>query len=287
MDIKEATTLYEQWLGGKVELVPPDLDHKHEQMALGPFEFLSATCYRWAQIWQEACPELANAHVVLSLGDPHIENFGTWRDNQGRLIWGVYDFDEAFPLPWTADLLRLATSAHVAIEADYLAVGRSKACSAITQGYKDCLSRGGRPFVLAEDHDWLRKFSLSKSRNPSIFWRKLDELTLWPEPVPPSAANALTHLLPRLDLEHRIAHRTASLGSLGRQRWVALADWQGGRIAREAKALAPSAWCWGLNQTESSGGHHQRLLDTAVRVADPHLKVFGQLERSPTRAGLQ
>ena len=28
------------------------------------------------------------------------ENFGTWRDADGRLVWGVNDFDEAAVMPW-------------------------------------------------------------------------------------------------------------------------------------------------------------------------------------------
>jgi adenylate cyclase len=35
------------------------------------------------------CPELKNAPRVLCVGDIHTENFGTRRDAQGRLIWGV------------------------------------------------------------------------------------------------------------------------------------------------------------------------------------------------------
>ena len=48
---------------------------------------------------------------MLAVGDIHIENFGTWRDNDGRLIWGVNDFDEAAEMPYALDLVRLTTSA--------------------------------------------------------------------------------------------------------------------------------------------------------------------------------
>ena len=47
---------------------------------------------------------------VLAVGDLHIENFGTWRDSEGRLVWGVNDFDETWRLPYTQDLVRLTTS---------------------------------------------------------------------------------------------------------------------------------------------------------------------------------
>ena len=48
---------------------------------------------------------------MLAVGDLHVENFGTWRDADGRLCWGINDFDEADRLPYTNDLVRLAASA--------------------------------------------------------------------------------------------------------------------------------------------------------------------------------
>ena len=53
---------------------------------------------------------------MLGVGDLHVENFGTWRDAEGRLIWGINDFDEACPMPYTIDLVRLAASADLAIK---------------------------------------------------------------------------------------------------------------------------------------------------------------------------
>src|SRR5262249_20118319 len=46
----------------------------------------------------------------------HVENYGSSRDAEGRLVWGINDFDEAGPPPYTNDLVRLATSAWLAIE---------------------------------------------------------------------------------------------------------------------------------------------------------------------------
>jgi uncharacterized protein (DUF2252 family) len=36
-----------------------------------------------------------------------VNSFGTWRDLEGRLCWGVDDFDESYWLPYTNDLVRL------------------------------------------------------------------------------------------------------------------------------------------------------------------------------------
>src|ERR1035438_2556584 len=53
------------------------------------------------------------------------------------------DFDEAFPLPYTIDLVRLATSAWLAIELGHLSLGRANACAAILEGYTKGLEDGG------------------------------------------------------------------------------------------------------------------------------------------------
>lgn len=85
-----------------------------------------------------------------------MENFGTWRDKEGRLIWGLNDFDEACRLPFTNDLVRLAVSAVLAIQDHRLSIGSKAACEAILKGYTRTLREGGSPFVLGEHHGWLR-----------------------------------------------------------------------------------------------------------------------------------
>ena len=76
---------------------------------LRPTRFLRATFYRWAQAFSEIRTDMRAAHIVLSVGDLHIASFGTWRDGCGRLIWGVDDFDEAYPMPYANDLVRLGS----------------------------------------------------------------------------------------------------------------------------------------------------------------------------------
>ena len=242
--IGTATESYEKWAGGFIPLIKPDIARKHDEMAAGPFPFLRATFYRWAEIWPQLRPRDASAPEVLGVGDLHIENFGTWRDAEGRLVWGVNDFDEAAPLPYTNDLTRLATSAIIAIREASLHLSPETACIAIRRGYENALTKGGEAFVLAERHDWLRTLCASALREPVGFWKKMDALPDETEPVPDSARVALEHLLPRRDLEYKVKHRLAGLGSRGRPRFVALTNWQGGRIAREAKALMPSAVWW-------------------------------------------
>ena len=176
MKFRKATEKYEAWLGQQLTIVEPDLKLKHEAMRAARFPFLRATYYRWAQIFPEVCGELNSALKVLGVGDLHVENFGTWRDVEGRLVWGVNDFDEAYPLPYTHDLVRLAASATMAIEENHLRLDPRQAADAILEGYADALKTGGRPFVLAEGHPALREMAVHRLRDPEAYWQKLHEL---------------------------------------------------------------------------------------------------------------
>jgi uncharacterized protein (DUF2252 family) len=88
MDIWGATKSFEEWLSGQVRVVRGDLRFKHAAMGADPFSFLRATYYRWAQQFAELDAVTSRAAKVLSVGDLHLENFGTWRDKLGRLAWG-------------------------------------------------------------------------------------------------------------------------------------------------------------------------------------------------------
>lgn len=69
------------------------------------------------------CKKYTDAPVVLSAGDLYAANFGTWRDAGGQVVWGVNDFDKSAPLPYTQDLIRLATSVELASEIEELKIG--------------------------------------------------------------------------------------------------------------------------------------------------------------------
>jgi Uncharacterized protein conserved in bacteria (DUF2252) len=274
MDIQKATREYEAWLAARIPLIQADLDFKHQRMNEGAFPFLRATFYRWVQVWPQVCPELAEAPVVLGVGDLHVENFGTWRDSEGRLIWGVNDFDEACRLPYANDLVRLAASAALAVQAKRLSCDPADLCGAILAGYQESLEEGGRPFVLAEQHRWLRDLAMNDLRDPTQYWDKLEKLRT-AQGIPPAVRTCLIQALPERSLSFRVVHRRAGLGSLGRRRFTALADWRGGEIAREAKELFSSAWSWEKAKPRGQELFYQAVLDRAMRVPDPMTWIAG------------
>src|SRR6185437_14218612 len=150
--IVTATIDYEDWLSRQVDVVEADLHLKHRQMASSLFAFLRATFYRWGPLLRETCPDLVETPRVLAIGDLHVENFGTWRDKEGRLVWGVNDFDEVAEMPYAVDLVRLVTSAILAERENKLSINAADAAAAVLQGYTEFLQAGGKPFVLEESH---------------------------------------------------------------------------------------------------------------------------------------
>lgn len=275
MTIVQATRSYEMQLATQTSLVSPDLLLKHKLMRNDEFAFFRATFYRWMQCWPTVCSDLTTVPVVLAVGDLHVENFGTWLDVEGRLIWGINDFDEAYPLPYTNDLVRLAVSAKLAIMTEFLTIKPKDACDAILSGYTEGLKAEGRPFVLAERHQWLRDIATGKLRDSAGFWRRIKDLPPVKGAVPPSARAALEHLMPEPGLPYAIRRRISGVGSLGRPRYVAVADWCGGKIVREAKALVPSACVWAHDGHGTDTIQYQSVLDHAVRCRDPFVHVDG------------
>ena len=281
--ILQATESYEKWVARQVEIVPADLSLKHWHMAEAVFPFLRATFYRWAQLWPVVCQELARAPFVLAVGDLHVENFGTWRDEEGRLVWGVNDFDEAWPAAYTVDLVRLTTSAYVAITEQHLSMNKQEAREAIESGYRDCMAKDGSPYVLAEKHRWLRKVALNKLRDPIHFWRKIESCKEFRGKLPRAVHKLLEGSMPVKEPTLEMKTRVAGLGSLGHPRVLGLTAWHGAHIVREAKALTRSAWIWARREAdrgEADGGRiggeqapleQQNLINRAIRIPDPHM----------------
>jgi hypothetical protein len=274
MDIYTATKSFERWLSEQVKLVGGDLRYKHVAMCADPFSFLRATYYRWAQQFGGLDAAISRAPKVLAVGDLHLENYGMWRDALGRLAWGINDFDEAYPLPYTNDLVRLAASVLLAADLDHLRVGYKSACRAIMDGYREGMSTGGRPFVIGDEHRWFRPILEVRLHDPGLYWDKLRKLPREKADLPKGAARLIVEHLPEKRLSYTLHHRIAGLGNLGKPRFTAIAQWQGGPVAREAKALTISAAGW--VKAEMTGPYYATTLGNAVRSADPFLKVHGE-----------
>jgi len=256
---------YERWLHRQCDVVEKDLDHKHERMQKDEFTFLRATFFRWAKIIEALCPDLKDAPSVLSVGDLHVENYGTWRDAEGRLVWGINDFDEAADIPYPFDLVRLATSVRLA----KTGLDNGLVAALLLEGYRKGLAEPA-PSLLDEQESWMRPYVACSDEERRDFWH---EVRHYQEKKPPSkVASALKDVLPDGAKLERFASLRKGGGSLGRPRYVAVASWAGGLVVREAKAMVPSAWHWAHGENGKS-----RLLKVAkgeFRAFDPHLDVI-------------
>lgn len=271
-DIFESTTSYENWMRKETDVVESHLRHKHAAMKEDLFLFLKGTFFRWMELWAEFAPDSAKkAPVVLAVGDLHVDSFGTWRDREGRLVWGIDDFDEAYPLPYTNDLVRLAASVKIAIDLGALKLRLRDACEIIVQEYRKGLRSGGLPITLAEREQHLERLGVEAITPIQHFWRDLNHLPVTKEPLPSAARKALQNSLPD-HIACKIARRMAGTGSLGQPRFVAIGEWNGAYIAREAKAMVPSACVW-LNGSFRREIYSEQILKNAVRSHDPFQAV--------------
>src|SRR5262245_11234471 len=270
MDIFQSTQNYETWLRKQIQVQEADLELKHKKMAADLFPFFRATYYRWAEHWKDLCPEPASALTCLAVADLHVENFGTWRDDEGRLVWGINDFDEACPMAYTNDLVRLAASAVISMDNPDQPpdLKPGEACDAILDGYRAAVAEGGRPYVLEEKHGWLRRLATNDLRDPEQFWKKLEQAPPYGPQLPGNVQAVLKQALPQSSDVQKISARVAGLGSLGRYRFVALASRSGGYVAREAKAYVPP-----VSAGDDRTCYYKEIVSKAIRSPDPTLGI--------------
>jgi len=276
VNIVRSTRDYERWLKSELDgdIVIADIKRKHEKMREGPLPFLRATYWRWAETVLDVCPDLKTAPKVLAVGDIHIENYGTWRDIEGRLVWGVNDYDEAAEMPYALDLLRLATSAVVAAVGGMTsgAVARS-----ILRGYREGLEHP-HAFVLDQRYRRLRQEFEVPEEERAKFWQKMNpeanirRAKKKRQARPPKRfMDALHAGRPEPVCDLAFWPRTAGAGSLGRPRWVGFGLWHGAPILREAKAIVPSGW------VRAHGGSSKlRCLEISIgryRAPDPWYRL--------------
>jgi hypothetical protein len=266
MSFSKDNDAFEAWLAKQCDVVAKDVDYKHHRMKKSAFIFLRATYFRWAKKIGTLCPELMDAPKVLSVGDLHVENFGTWRDADGRLVWGVNDFDEAAVMPYPLDLVRLAASIRLSPGGS---ISNQAVAATVLKGYREGLAQP-QPALLDEGENWLRPYALGADDKPENFWK---EVAGYPKAVPPrKIAEALIANLPEDAEDVRFCSRVKGGGSLGRPRFVAIAFWRGGQVLREAKALVPSAWTW-AHGVKSQASSFLDLANGKYRAPDPFLKV--------------
>jgi uncharacterized protein (DUF2252 family) len=102
----------EQAFAGLMKADPDAFRTKFRKMAADPFAFYrGSACVFYADVagQEDRWADERTGRVWIQ-GDLHAENFGTYMDGSGMLIFDVNDFDEAFVGHFTWDLKRFAAS---------------------------------------------------------------------------------------------------------------------------------------------------------------------------------
>jgi hypothetical protein len=278
--IVKSTAAFEAWLRERTDVAEKLIEKKHRKMSDGAFPFLRATFYRWVEQWPAVCPELArrDQDVLLAVGDLHVENFGVWRDSRQRLIWGVNDFDDACELPFTSDLVRLATSAMLAASAARITVTADAICGFIIEGYRTGLVKAEPIMIPATANAPLTKLTRDTQEEPENFWQEKLDADDNPEVNRRDLPKGLEDMF-RASFRSgaratfRKQKSPGGLGSLGRRRFTAVETPRKGVYdAREAKALVPSALYWSRRQNRMPS-QTATLLQHAIRIPDPYFQV--------------
>ncbi|GGJ24936.1 DUF2252 family protein [Neoroseomonas lacus] len=272
--IVAAEAEYRAWLQGQLgrEFRAKDYERRLARMAEGPFPFLRATYWRWCDY-----PLGFSRHRrVLSVGDIHIENFGTWRDADGRLVFGVNDLDEAAVMQWPHDLVRLLASARLAAQDRVLGPGMTTMARALLAGYRHGLAER-RPVILDGTSGLWDMLVLTSVAAHQAFWAEERRDLNKRRARPPARYRAALRdaFPPGAELGEPYA-RKAGTGSLGRPRFAVIGEYRGGPVLREVKRLLPSSWSVRIGE-EPPRNRTREAASLPTRAPDPWFAVVGAI----------
>jgi uncharacterized protein (DUF2252 family) len=127
--------------------LPDMLKLKYKAMQADAFAFFRGTCHLFYQDWPSSTP-LNQAPATWVCGDLHVENFGSYRGDNGLVYFDMNDFDEAALAPCTWDVARAMTSILVGAHTLNVDAGEAqRLCRGFLEAYADALVQGRASFV--------------------------------------------------------------------------------------------------------------------------------------------
>ncbi|MDX8143139.1 DUF2252 domain-containing protein [Lentzea sp. BCCO 10_0061] len=105
-------SVLEEAFAGLMAADPAAFRHKFRRMAAEPFTFYRGSACLFYADMAELPDEWTDERTsrIWIQGDLHAQNFGTYMDSEGTLVFDVNDFDEAYLGSFTWDLRRFAAS---------------------------------------------------------------------------------------------------------------------------------------------------------------------------------
>jgi len=256
---------YEHWCDQALPFDAAARAEKHRRMAASPFAFLRASYPVWLDRFGSD-PAHDAPGVPLGVGDLHVENFGTWLAPDGE-VFGVNDYDETGPVPFTNDLVRLAASAVLAAREGHLRLSAADIAAHLWSGYRaNAGPSAGLALAGDAEGDAAAVARMWRAARPGAarFWHAIDAL---PE------ADAAGATAPAEGFTVRTArHRIAGLGSRDHVRLVLDGDLGGARAVYERKPIAPSAAAFTAGAGPVADGAAYAALLDRQRARTPGLR---------------
>ncbi|MGQ4516008.1 DUF2252 family protein [Streptomyces sp. DW26H14] len=169
---EEILAVFDTAFGELLAADPAAFQVKFRKMAASAFAFYRGTAclfYRDLEDLENGAENRAyqdeRTSRVWVHGDLHAENFGTYMDSGGRLVFNVNDFDEAYVGPFTWDLRRLAASLAL--------IGYAKALSdaqitVLVETYAAAYRERVHALAAGVGNDEVPPFTLDTARGPLL-----------------------------------------------------------------------------------------------------------------------
>ncbi len=257
-------TVYERIMAYNTGRDPERLQMKLEAMQSNPFTFLRGACHLFYEDWHMQLNALDSPNAWLC-GDLHLENFGTYKAENGLAYFDLNDFDECALAPCLWELTRLLTSLVVAADTLKLKPKQTDVLlSSMIGSYASALAMGKPKWVerktakgmiktlLASlskrtQQDFLASRTMTKGGETTLIIDKERTLKLdrTQKQVALKRFKTCMQVTSKKDYFYPldIARRIAGTGSLGVERYVVLVNGEGkGNFALvDMKATHPSA----------------------------------------------
>ena len=267
----------ERWLvedlRDDARIAPPAIRLKLDKLARDPFAFFRGTLPEYVRrLRSELRGKLAEPRGLIT-GDLHLENYGTFLGEHGRVAFDLNDFDEVTRAPLCIDLRRLAASAA-------LVSGKPACAQAVLDGFRRGLECPAEPLALPRPVRALLRESARARRSAfladtTIVDGRALRLRLGPTLHPPhdALAPALERALrglrgvraPHVFVLRDAALRLAGNGSLGRRRYLALVEGLAAQpVLLDLKEPRPSPW--GHTPTLLGERQRARQVERAARA---------------------
>ena len=107
---------------------------KYRNMRSDPFVFMRASCHLFYARLPSASV-LHDAPAAWACGDLHLENFGSYKGDNGQVYFDINDFDEALLAPASWDLVRCLASILVGRDSMHLASRNADLPAALCQTF--------------------------------------------------------------------------------------------------------------------------------------------------------